>query len=156
MTTARQFLPTVRAASWRATARAKRDEPGEPSTVAALCTCIVGEGLLPGGGTGWAPQGVADLVRRDDGCGNLAATAVDGDLERRLESGLAALDEIARCDTGTSFARGSRHAQVRALFRLESGQGALGPREAAAFLGTFVALAADAWLDAAAAPGTAA
>jgi hypothetical protein len=149
--TARQFFSASRTATRRAASRAARDDSREPSTVAALCTCIVGEGLAAGGGTAWAPQGVADLLRHADDHGDLAAPAVDCDLVRRIESGLAALDAIALRDTGARFARGSRRAQVRALFRLESGQGELGPREAAAFLGTFGSLAADAWLDAVAA-----
>jgi hypothetical protein len=71
------------------------------------------------------------------------------ELIRLFELGFSALDELAVRDSGVAFAYGSRRAQVRALFRLESGHGLLTRRQAIDFLDAYVALATDAWLDAA-------
>ena len=87
----------------------------EPSIVAALCTCVLGE-REGRESAAWPPRSVAELSGRSGGPAS-GRTQDPGVLER----GLDALDELALRETGRRFARLGRRAQMRALFQLEEG-----------------------------------
>ena len=112
----------------------------EPSIVAALCTCVLGE-REGRESAAWPPRSVAELSGRSGGPAS-GMTQDPGVLER----GLDALDELALRETGRRFARLGRRAQMRALFQLEVGRGGLSRRHASVFMDAFLALAAEAYL----------
>ena len=131
--------------AWSLLAAGLLDEPQsrtreEPSTVAALCTCALGE-REGSASASWPPRSVAELSRRSGGAAN--GTTQDAGL---LEQGLAALDQLALHETGSRFARLDRRAQLRSIFRLEAGRGCLSRRHAIAFIDAFLTLAAQAYL----------
>ena len=108
----------------------------EPSIVAALCICVLGEheGRVS---AAWPPRSVAELRGLSGGL------AQNGAL---LEQGLDALDEMALRETGCCFARLDPQAQLRSLFQLEAGRGRLSRRQVSAFMDAFLTLAAEAYL----------
>jgi hypothetical protein len=112
----------------------------EPSIVAALCTCVLGErdGCAS---AAWPPRSVAELSGRSDD----TATGMTQD-PGVLEQGLAALDELALRETRWRFAWLDARAQRRLLFQLEAGRGRLSRRHASAFIDAFLTLAAQAYL----------
>ena len=112
----------------------------EPSIVAALCTCVLGE-REGRESAAWPPRSVAELSGRSGGPAS-GRTQDPGVLER----GLDALDELALRETGRRFARLGRRAQMRALFQLEVGRGRLSRRHASVCMDAFLALAAEAYL----------
>ncbi|WP_280155030.1 hypothetical protein [Piscinibacter sp. XHJ-5] len=137
----RALFPIMQRA-WSLVAAGLRDETTidaqahareEPSIVAALCTCVLGEreGMES---AAWPPRSVAELrgrTERDAGV---------------LEQGFDALDELALRETGWRFARLDRRAQLRSLFELEAGRGRLSRRHASVFMDAFLTLAAQACL----------
>ena len=112
----------------------------EPTIVAALCTCVLGEGEGRESAA-WPPRSVAELNGRLGG--PATGTAQDAGV---LEQGLEALDELALRETGWRFARLDRRAQLRSLFQLEAGRGRLSRRSASVFMDAFLTLAAQAYL----------
>ena len=125
---------------------------GEQSLVSALCTCVLGDRGDAGASatSTWPPQSVEELTRHQPGA-STAGFAGDA-LASLLEQGLAALDAVALQETGWRFSRVDRRTQLRAVFRLESGQGGLPRRQAAAFIDAFLTLAAQLYLRDALAP----
>ena len=112
----------------------------EPSIVAALCTCVLGE-REGSESAAWPPRSVVELCGRSGG--PVTGTAQDAGL---LEDGLDALDELARRETGWRFARLDQRRQLRSLFQFEAGRGRLSRRHASAFMDAFLTLAAQAYL----------
>jgi hypothetical protein len=153
MMKANRLFPAVQSL-WRRARTLSRRSSGllpEPAaqgqtTVQALCTCVLGDGSASAA-SAWPPRSISELTQlidRRPGATIFGTPTVE--LESLLEQGLVALDEAARVETGCSFARIERPAQLRALFRLESGHLALPRRRAAFFVDAFLALAAQAYL----------
>jgi hypothetical protein len=110
------------------------DEP----LVSALCACVLGEHGAPSA-CDWPPRSVSELLRHAD-------RAPTAELSWLLHDGLAALDEAAWQEARSGFVFADRSTQLRALFRLEAGQGRLSRQRAGAFIDAFLTLAARAYL----------
>jgi hypothetical protein len=142
------LFPAVQRA-WSVVAAGLRDEMitdahwrarEEPSIVAALCTCVLGE-REGSPSASWPPQSVAELIGRSGG----RATGMTRDAGL-LRQGLDALDDLALWETQWRFAPLDRRTQLRLLFQLETGRGRLSRRHASAFIDAFLTLAAQAYL----------
>jgi len=107
-----------------------------PSTVEALCICILGDGAAPPAGD-WPPRSVAELMQQAPGAAETRSL---------IEQGLGALDVAVVEDTGHGFAQLERPRQLAALYRLEAGGPALSQEQAEVFVDTFLTLAAQAYL----------
>jgi len=112
------------------------DQFTPPSSVGALCLCILGDAnALPA--DNWPPRSVAELMQQAPS----AASA-----RSLIERGLGVLDDAVAQDTGLVFAQLEEQRQLTALFRLESGATVLPQEQAEAFIDTFMTLAAQAYL----------
>src|SRR4051812_3643939 len=107
-----------------------------PSTVEALCLCILGDAAAPPADN-WPPRSVAELMQQAPGAAGARLL---------IEQGLGALDHAVVKDTGLGFAQLEPPRQLAALFRLEAGGSALSQERAEAFIDTFLNLAAQAYL----------